>query len=110
MKRLIFSFLLLPLALCCGASGQQNVAVKSSAFKASTISGKVSEDGRSLVERNGQPWSVSNPEALVGKQDRQVRVKCRISPGSHAIFVLSVKTAVPQTTYAVNLGDSAFRR
>jgi len=110
MKRPIFSFLLIPLALCCCASGQQNSPAKSSTFKAFTISGKVSEDGRSLVARNGQPWLVTNPEALVGNQDRQVKVKCRISPGSHDIFVLSVKTTTPQTTNAVNLGDSAFRR
>lgn len=109
MKRPIFTFLLIPLALCCCASGQQNGTVKS-ASKASSISGKVSGDGRNLIERNGQPWSVTNPEALVGNQDRQVKVKCRISPGSHDIFILSVKTATPQATYAVNLGDSAFRR
>jgi hypothetical protein len=110
MKRPILSFLLITLALCCCALGQQNSAVKSSASRASTISGKVSKDGRSLIERNGQPWSVTNPEALVGRQDGQVKVKCQITPGSHDIFVLSVKTATPQTTYAVNLGDSAFRR
>ena len=109
MKRPIFSFLLLPLALCCCASAQQNGAVKS-ASKAYRISGKVSEDGRSLIESNHQLWLVTNPEALVGNQARQVKVKCRISPGGHDIFVLSVKTATPQATYAVNLGDSAFRR
>jgi hypothetical protein len=110
MKRPILSFLLIPLLLCCCAPGQQNGAVQSSASKASTISGKVSLDGRSLIERSGQPWSVTNPDALVGRQDRQVKVKCRITPGSHDIFVLSVKTATPQSTYAINLGDAAFRR
>jgi len=110
MKRPIFSFLFILLALCYCALGQQNSAVKSSTSKAFIMSGKISEDGRSLIERTGQPWSVTNPEALVGNKDQQVKIKCRISPGSHDIFVLSVKTATPQKTYAANLGDSAFRR
>src|SRR6266478_3865011 len=94
MKKLVLSFLLIPLLLPGTASGQSNVQRQSGKPKTSTISGKVSEDGKGLIGKNGQPWLVANPDALVGHDGR----------------VLSVKMVAIQTKYAVNLGDAAFRR
>jgi len=110
MKKLVLSFLLVPLLLPATASGQSNGQSKSEKPKASTISGKVSEDGESLIGKNGQPWLVANPDTLAGHEGQQVKVKCQISSGSHDIRVLSVKMVAPQAKYAVNLGDAAFRR
>lgn len=110
MKKLAVSFLLIPLLLPGTASGQSDVQNKSKKLKTFTISGKVSEDGKSLIGKNGQPWLVANPDALVGHESRQVKVKCQISSGSHDIRVLSSKMVAPQTKYPVNLGDAAFRR
>jgi len=110
MKKLVLSFLLIPLLLPGTAGGQSNVQRQSGKPKTSTISGKVSEDGKGLIGKNGQPWLVANPDALVGHEGQQVKVKCQISSGSHDIRVLSVKMVAIQTKYAVNLGDAAFRR
>ena len=63
-----------------------------------------------MIGKNDQPWSVTNPGVLAGHEGQQVKVKCQISPGSHEIFVLSVKMVATQSKYAVNLGDAAFRR
>jgi hypothetical protein len=53
---------------------------------------------------------LANPGELAGHEGQQVKVKCKISAGGHEIHVLSVKVVAAQTEYAVNLGDSAFRR
>lgn len=110
MKKLVLSFLLVPLLMPGTAFGQSIDQGKSTAHKASTISGKVSQDGKSLTGKKGEPWLVENPEALAGHEGQQVKVKCQISSGSHDIRVVSVKTVATQIKYAVNLGDAAFRR
>ena len=110
MKKLVLSFLLLPLLQAGTAFGQSNVHGKSTAPKASTISGTVSQDGKRLIGKNGEPWLVENSGALAGHEGQQVKVKCQLSSGSHDIHVLSVKMVATQTRYAVNLGDAAFRR
>jgi hypothetical protein len=110
MKKLVLSFLMVPLLLPGTAFGQSDGHGKSTAPKASTISGKVSQDGKSLIGKNGEPWLVANPATLAGHEGQQVKVKCQVASGGHHIHVLSVKTVAPQTRYAVNLGDAAFRR
>jgi hypothetical protein len=110
MKKLVLCFLLVPLLLPGTAFGQSNGQRKSTAPKASTISGKVSQDGKSLIGKNSEPWLVENPGALAGYEGQQVKVKCRLSSAPHNIKVVSVKTLATQTKYAVNLGDAAFRR
>jgi hypothetical protein len=110
MKKLVLSFLVVTLLLPGTAFGQSNGHSKSTAPKASTISGTVSQDGKSLIGKNGDPWLVANPATLAGHEGQQVKVKCQISSGSHDIRILSVKMVTTQTRYAVNLGDAAFRR
>jgi hypothetical protein len=110
MKKLVLSFLLVPLLLPATASAQSGGKGKSTAPKASTISGTVSQDGKSLIGKNGEPWLVANPLTLAGHEGQQVKVKCQLSSGSRDIHVLTVKTVATQTKYAVNLGDAAFRR
>jgi hypothetical protein len=110
MKRLVLSFLVVPLLLAGTASGQNNGQGKTAKPKAATISGKVSEDGKGLTGKNGEPWLVVNPATLAGHEGQLVKVKCQLSSGGHDIHVLSVKTVATQTKYAVNLGDAAFRR
>jgi hypothetical protein len=110
MKKLVLSFLVVTLLLPGTAFGQSNGHSKSTAPKASTISGTVSQDGKSLIGKNGDPWFVANPATLAGHEGQQVKVKCLLSSVGHDIRVLSVKTVATQTKYAVNLGDAAFRR
>jgi hypothetical protein len=110
MKKLALSFLVVALLLSGTAAGQSNGQSKSTKSNVSTISGKVSQDGKGLIEKNDQPWSVANPGLLAGHEGQQVKVKCQISSGSHEMFVLSVKMVATQAQHAVNLGDAAFRR
>jgi hypothetical protein len=110
MKKLVLCFLAAPLLFPVSAFGQEKSIDKSSAAKAVTISGRVSEDGKSLIAKNGEPWSITNPGSLAGHESRQVKIKCRKLSADHRIQVLSVKTVATPTTYHANPNDSAFRR
>jgi len=110
MKGLVLSLLVVALLLPGTAAGQSNSQSESTTPKASTISGKVSQDGKSLIGKNGESWVVANPATLAGHEGQRVKVKCRISSITHDIRILSVKMVTAQTIYAVNLGDAAFRR
>jgi hypothetical protein len=110
MKKLVLSFLALPLLLPISASSQNHGSGKFSAAKPITISGRVSEDGKSLIAKNGEPWSVTNPDALAGHESQQVKVKCQKESADHSVRVLWVKTVPTQIKYAPNPSDSAFRR
>jgi len=106
MKRLV-PFLVVSMLFAGVAFGQSDGRGRS--VKSATISGKISQDGKNVIGKNGKTWVVANPATLAGYKGQDVKVKCQRSPGSQDIRVLSVKM-VPQTRYAVNLGDSAFRR
>lgn len=110
MKKLVLCFLAVPLLLPVSAFGQNHNAAKSSSAKTLTISGRVSEDGKSLIAKNGERWSVANPDALAGQENQQVKVKCQISSATHDIRVRSLRIVATPVTYHVNPGDSAFRR
>jgi hypothetical protein len=110
MTKLVLTFVVVALLLPGTVAGQSHGQSKSTKSKVSTISGKVSRDGKGLIGKNDQSWSVANAGALAGHEGQQVKVKCQISPGSHEIFVLSAKMVATQAEYAVNLGDAAFRR
>ncbi|HYL83095.1 MAG TPA: hypothetical protein VE263_02580 [Candidatus Angelobacter sp.] len=107
MKRFVLFLLVVPFLLA-GTAAAQDLGVNKS--KPVTLSGKVSEDGKNVIAKNGQTWLVTNPATLSGHEGQQVKVKCRISSDSHNLLVLSLKAVAVQTRYAVNPGDSAFRR
>ncbi|HET8921652.1 MAG TPA: hypothetical protein VFN26_01505 [Candidatus Acidoferrum sp.] len=110
LNRVILSFLAVLLLLAGTAAGQNDGKSKPRIGKPFSVSGRVSEDGQSLIPINGDPWSVANPGVLAGHEGHQVKVKCQLSSASHDIRVLSVKVLAPQVKYTANPGVSAFRR
>lgn len=78
--------------------------------KTLAVSGKVSNDGKTLLTDIDSEWAVSNPEALKGQEGRLVTVKCYVDTENNRIHVLSVKGAVPHPTSSIRYGDSALRR
>jgi hypothetical protein len=109
MKKIVLSFLAIPLLLPMPAAGQNSRSDKPSTTKSITISGRISDDGKSLIAKNGESWSVTNPDLLSGHFSQQVKVKCQTT-SDHHILVVSVKSVPTQATYRVNLSDAAFRR
>jgi hypothetical protein len=76
--------------------------------KAVTLSGTISNDRKTLVSRQDDEWTISNPEVLKGQEGLQVTVKCHLDRARHSIHVFFAQPA--ETKYLANGGDSAFRR
>jgi len=75
-----------------------------------TISGKVSDDGKTFITDIDSEWALSNAEALKGREGARVTVKCYIDADRDTLHVLSVKSEQVELKYAAKRGDSAFRR
>ena len=73
------------------------------------LSGKVSDDGKSLTADDDNDWHVTNAEVLKGLEGRYITVKCRMDVSRRAIRVLSVEE-FSEKTHGAHLGDAAFRR
>ena len=65
------------------------------AEKASTqavsLSGKLSDDGKTFVDKEGKSWTVSNPEALKGHEGHEVTLKAHLDASKNEVQVVSVK-------------------
>jgi hypothetical protein len=112
MSKVILSFVAFSLLLAGTASAQNNIPAKPRTVKASVLSAKVSADGKSLVTKTGELWSVTNIDTLTGHEGQTVTVKYKRQgdPAEHTMYVISLKLLPPQNQYAANLYDSAFRR
>lgn len=81
-----------------------------SSMKAVTLSGQISQDGKALISRENDIWTIHNPDALAGHEGKAVQVKCQLLAGKNEIHVFSVKVAPQEMKSAANKSDSAFRR
>ena len=59
--------------------------------KAVSLSGKLSDDGKTFVDKDGKSWTVSNPEALKGHEGHEVTLKVHADPTKNEVHVVSVK-------------------
>ena len=91
---------------CAGSDNTRPTGVSA---KGVTLSGQVSNDGKTLLADDDNNWIVSSPDALKGLEGRYVTVKCRMNLKQRSILILFVIDA-PGMKHAANLGDSAFRR
>ena len=109
MKKFVASLLVAPFLLLGTSAAQSRGLSKSAASKTVSLTGKVSNDGKSVVTKKGQLWSIKNPEMLTGQAGHEIKVKCQLFLESHEMQVLSVFLVPTQVHYS-NPGDSAFRR
>jgi hypothetical protein len=61
------------------------------ATKAVSLSGKLSDDGKTFVDKDGKSWTVGNPEALKGHEGHKVTLKVYADPAKNEVQVVSVK-------------------
>ncbi len=90
--------------------GPDNRQASVPSHKTLTISGKVSDDGKTFITDIDSEWTVNNAEALKGHEGGRATVKCYIDPDRDTLHVLSVKSEQVELKYAAKRGDSAFRR
>jgi hypothetical protein len=118
MKKLTFVPIAISLLLCVSAAAQQNsrsgevhlqkTETATTGKRVVTLSGRMGNDGKTLVSEDQDQWVVANPEALAGQQGHTVTVKCQLSQDQTSIHVLSVNGAAESNYKATQ--DAAFRK
>src|SRR5437660_568948 len=99
MKRLmavIFALsLLTSLSLVAQDAPKQDDTMKSDASaKASNITGKISDDGKTFVsDKDGKSLTINNPDAVKGHEGHHVTLKAHVSADKTAVDVVSLKMA-----------------
>jgi len=101
MKKLILISFSLALVMSLLAFAQENtkpsemkqepMKAEKASTKAMSISGKVSDDGKTFVDKDNKSWTVSNPEALKGHEGHEVTLKAHEDAAKNEIHVVSVK-------------------
>ena len=71
-------------------SQQTSTAGKATA-KAVTLSGKISDDGKTFVSaKDNKSWTISNPDAVKGHEGHEVKVKAHEDAAKNEIHVVSL--------------------
>ena len=74
-----------------GSMGQQTSTEKPTA-KAVTLSGKISDDGKTFVsEKDNKSWTISNPDAVKGHEGHEVKLHAHENAATNELHVTSVK-------------------
>ncbi len=69
-------------------------SMKSDSAKASHVTGKISDDGKSFVsDKDGKTWTISNPDAVKGHEGHHVTLKANVSSDKNSVEVVSLKMA-----------------
>ena len=72
---------------------QDNMKSDTSA-KAASLSGKISDDGKTFVsDKDGKSWTISNPDAVKGHEGHHVILKAHVSADTASVDVVSLKMA-----------------
>lgn len=76
-----------------GASDQSSMGQKTTKkTKLQHLTGKISDDGKSITTADNKTYTISNPDAVKGHEGHDVRVSGHLAPGDNAtIHVTSVK-------------------
>lgn len=73
---------------------QDTMKAEKVSTKAVSISGKISDDGKTFVgDKDSKSWTVSNPDALKGHEGHHVVVTAHVDADKNEIHVTSVKMA-----------------
>jgi len=76
-----------------GEMRQEPMKAEKTSAKAVSLSGKVSADGKTFVDKDNRSWTLSNPEALKGHEGHEVTLKAHEDAAKNEIHVVSVKMA-----------------
>lgn len=100
MKKLIFISLALALVTSLLALAQESTKpdqmkhdnMKADKMgKAVSVSGKIGDDGKTFVDKDGKTWTLVNPEAVKGHEGHEVTLKAHEDQAKNEIHVVSLK-------------------
>jgi hypothetical protein len=73
---------------------QQDNVQSGTTTKASHITGKISDDGKTFVsDSDGKSYTISNPDAVKGHEGHHVTLKANVSSDQTSVDVVSLKMA-----------------
>jgi hypothetical protein len=97
MKTLMMFSLVLTLMLSAVAVAQYSTqpdSNKGAAMKAVSVTGKISDDGKTFVsDKNGKTWTINNPDAVKGHEGHHVTLKAQADTDKGEIHVMSLAMA-----------------
>jgi hypothetical protein len=99
MKKLMICGFALVLAMSAAVVAQDSMkqdSMKSdsSAKAATSVTGKISDDGKSFVsDTDGKTWTISNPDAVKGHEGHHVTLKAQADSSKGEVKVVSLKMA-----------------
>ena len=71
---------------------QDNMKADSSA-KAVKVTGNISADGKTFVDKDGKSWTIRNPEAIKGHEGHHVVLTAHVYADKGEVHVMSLKMA-----------------
>jgi hypothetical protein len=78
------------------ASQQDNQSTQTNSGSTQKMSGKVSHDGKSVVnDSDNKNYSVNNPNALQNYEDQHVAMIVQVDPDDNVIHIISVAPPQP---------------
>ncbi len=101
MKKLVLALATCVLSVSLTAFAQSGAAPSDDQAKSETmksdksaevvsVSGKIADDGKTLVDKDGKTWTVSNPDAVKGHEGHEVTVKARVDADKNEITVVGL--------------------
>ena len=72
---------------------QETATAEKASTKPVSVTGKVSADAKTFVDKDNKSWTVANPEALKGHEGHEVTLKAHADAAKNEIHVVSVKMA-----------------
>jgi hypothetical protein len=79
-----------------GAMKPETMKAEKMSAKAVTVSGTVSADGKTFVDKDNKSWTVDNPEALKGHEGHEVTLTAHVDAAKNEVHVVSVKMGKAQ--------------
>ena len=105
MKKASTVFLALILLVSLSALAQDSMQQGGSSPKATSVTGKISDDGKTFTsDKDGKSWTISNPDAVKGHEGHHVVLKAHVYPDKNEVHVMSLKMAGD----AMNKGSSSY--
>lgn len=94
MRKLMTAVFALSFLMSLGLMAQDTMKPDTSTAKATHITGKISDDGKTFVsDKDGKSLTISNPEAVKGHEGHHVILKAHVSADSTSVEVVSLKMA-----------------
>ena len=72
----------------------KNDSKKEMSTKATKVTGKISEDGKTFVsDSDSKSWTIQNPEAIKGHEGHHVTLTAHVDADKSEVHVMSLKMA-----------------